>query len=90
MLWVSDFNSAQHSVGSAFMAIVYSDYLWTAQRNVTCSGRLFTPKRIREFATTQVRALSVSRGLSSAATFCCQLLANIGWLTVPRSGEIRS
>ncbi|KAK7262948.1 hypothetical protein RJT34_30530 [Clitoria ternatea] len=55
LLWVVPWNSLQHSVASAFLAVLYSDYMLTSQTEALyCSGKLYKPIDIRKFAISQV------------------------------------
>lgn len=52
---MSQWDPLQYSVGSAFLALVYSDYMLTSRtRNLYCDGKLYEPTDIRNFATMQV------------------------------------
>ncbi|KAH6760062.1 glycosyl hydrolase 9B7 [Perilla frutescens var. frutescens] len=54
LIWVSQWDTLQYSVGSAFLALVYSDYMHTTRtRNIYCDGKLYEPTDIRNFATMQ-------------------------------------
>ncbi|KAJ4702097.1 Endoglucanase [Melia azedarach] len=51
LIWVSQWNSLQHPVASAFLAALYSDYMLTSQTaELTCDGHSFKPKDLRAFA----------------------------------------
>ncbi|KAL1533313.1 cellulase [Salvia divinorum] len=55
LIWVSEWNALQHPVASAFLAVLYSDYMIAAQvSSLSCDGTTFTPVDLREFALTQV------------------------------------
>ncbi|XP_057794804.1 endoglucanase 2-like [Salvia miltiorrhiza] len=55
LIWVSEWNALQHPVASAFLAVVYSDYMHAAQAaSLSCDGSSFTAGDLREFAVTQV------------------------------------
>ncbi|KAJ0085834.1 hypothetical protein Patl1_09560 [Pistacia atlantica] len=54
LIWISQWNSLQHPVASAFLAALYSDYMLTSQTaELTCSGRSFKPSDLRDFARDQ-------------------------------------
>ncbi|KAK9164438.1 hypothetical protein Syun_005340 [Stephania yunnanensis] len=54
LVWISEWNSMQHPVASAFLASLYSDYMLTTQTaTLTCSGSSYSPADIRKFATSQ-------------------------------------
>jgi hypothetical protein len=55
LIWVVPWNSLQHSVASAFLAVLYSDYMLTSQtENLYCSGKMYKPIDLRKFAISQV------------------------------------
>ncbi|KAG8050444.1 hypothetical protein GUJ93_ZPchr0009g213 [Zizania palustris] len=54
LVWISPWNSLQHSTNAAFLAVVYSDYMLTSQTAaVQCSGKYYSPTDIRNFAISQ-------------------------------------
>ncbi|KAJ1421644.1 Six-hairpin glycosidase superfamily [Sesbania bispinosa] len=54
LIWVSEWNSLQHPVASAFLAALYSDYMLTSQTpKLKCDSDSFTPKDLRNFAKSQ-------------------------------------
>ncbi|XP_031283173.1 endoglucanase 10-like [Pistacia vera] len=54
LIWISQWNSLQHPVASAFLAALYSDYMLTSQTaELTCSGHSFKPSDLRDFARDQ-------------------------------------
>ncbi|KAL0360565.1 UNVERIFIED_CONTAM: Endoglucanase 10 [Sesamum radiatum] len=54
LIWVSEWNALQQSVSSAFLAVVYSDYMRTSRTpHISCSGSTFKPSDLRDFATSQ-------------------------------------
>nr|DAD47042.1 TPA_asm: hypothetical protein HUJ06_016979 [Nelumbo nucifera] len=54
LLWFSEWNSLLHPVASAFLAVIYSDYmLMTQTASITCGGEAFTPADLRNFAISQ-------------------------------------
>ncbi|KAI3451457.1 hypothetical protein Pfo_008122 [Paulownia fortunei] len=54
LIWVSQWNPLQYSVASAFLALVYSDYMLTSHtRNLYCDGELYEPMDLRNFAIMQ-------------------------------------
>lgn len=55
LIWIDQWNSLQHSVASAFLAVLYSDYMFTSQtQTLYCSGKLYKPIDLRKFAISQV------------------------------------
>lgn len=55
LIWVSEWNSLQHPVSSAFLASLYSDYMLTSRTaKFSCSGDSYTPADLRKFAKSQV------------------------------------
>lgn len=55
LIWVSEWNALQHPVASAFLAVLYSDYMLSSRTAAfSCSGRSFRPSDLRKFATSQV------------------------------------
>ncbi|VFR03594.1 unnamed protein product [Cuscuta campestris] len=54
LIWVSEWNALQHPVASAFLAVVYSDYMRTSRTTkLSCDGKDFTPYELRKFAMSQ-------------------------------------
>ncbi|KAK4778614.1 hypothetical protein SAY86_006142 [Trapa natans] len=54
LIWVSEWNSLQHPVASAFLATVYSDYMLTSRTaKISCSGESYKPSDLRKFAKSQ-------------------------------------
>ncbi|KAK4280928.1 hypothetical protein QN277_012480 [Acacia crassicarpa] len=54
LIWIVPFNSLQHAVASAFLAVVYSDYMVTSNtETLFCSGKLYNPGDLRNFAISQ-------------------------------------
>ncbi|XP_061341166.1 endoglucanase 2-like [Gastrolobium bilobum] len=54
LIWVVPWNSLQHSVASAFLAVLYSDYMLTSQtETLYCSGKLYKPVDLRKFSISQ-------------------------------------
>ncbi|XVF59759.1 hypothetical protein PTKIN_Ptkin07bG0301700 [Pterospermum kingtungense] len=54
LIWITEWNSLQHPVASAFLAILYSDYMLTSQtETLYCSGTSYKPDDLREFAISQ-------------------------------------
>ncbi|XP_057502607.1 endoglucanase 10-like [Actinidia eriantha] len=54
LIWVSEWNSLQHPVASAFLAVVYSDYLFTSRTSkISCNGDSYGPSDLRKFAISQ-------------------------------------
>ncbi|XP_058098807.1 endoglucanase 24-like [Magnolia sinica] len=54
LVWISQWNSLQHPVASAFLAVVYSDYMLSSRTaTLSCSGASYTPSDLRKFAISQ-------------------------------------
>ncbi|KAK8648924.1 hypothetical protein V6N13_129666 [Hibiscus sabdariffa] len=54
LIWISEWNSLQHPVASAFLAVLYSDYMLTSQTaKLTCGDHSFKPSDLRKFAKSQ-------------------------------------
>ncbi|XP_038716962.1 endoglucanase 10-like [Tripterygium wilfordii] len=54
LIWVSEWNSLQHPVASAFLAALYSDYMLTSQTSsISCDGETYKPSDLRKFAKSQ-------------------------------------
>ncbi|KAL6574450.1 hypothetical protein OROHE_001354 [Orobanche hederae] len=54
LIWVSEWNALQHPVASAFLALLFSDYMLTSRTaKISCGGNIFTPKDLRDFAISQ-------------------------------------
>ncbi|KAK7376082.1 hypothetical protein VNO78_34934 [Psophocarpus tetragonolobus] len=54
LIWVVPWSSLQHSVASAFLTVLYSDYMLTSQtETLYCSGKLYKPVDLRKFAISQ-------------------------------------
>ncbi|RDX91928.1 Endoglucanase 24, partial [Mucuna pruriens] len=54
LIWVVPWNSLQHSVASAFLAVLFSDYMLTSQtETLYCSGELYKAVDLRKFAISQ-------------------------------------
>ncbi|XP_043713191.1 endoglucanase 24 isoform X1 [Telopea speciosissima] len=54
LIWVSEWDSLQHPVASAFLAVLYSDYMLTSQTaTLNCNGHYFSPEDLRKFAMSQ-------------------------------------
>ncbi|KAK4479937.1 hypothetical protein RD792_012989 [Penstemon davidsonii] len=57
LIWVSEWNALQYTVGSTFLALLYSDYMLTSHtQSLYCDGELYEPNDIRDFAITQAGA----------------------------------
>ncbi|XP_031400022.1 endoglucanase 2-like isoform X2 [Punica granatum] len=55
LIWVTEWNSLLHPVASAFLTVLYSDYMLTSRTPVLyCSGKSYKPADLREFAISQV------------------------------------
>ncbi|KAG2692763.1 hypothetical protein I3843_08G065200 [Carya illinoinensis] len=54
LIWVSEWNSLQHPVASAFLAALYSDYMLTSRTaKLSCDKDSFSPADLRKFAKSQ-------------------------------------
>ncbi|XP_059460499.1 endoglucanase 10 [Corylus avellana] len=54
LVWVSQWNSLQHPVASAFLATLYSNYMLTSQTaKISCNGKSFSAADLRDFAKSQ-------------------------------------
>ncbi|XP_077231347.1 endoglucanase 24-like [Tasmannia lanceolata] len=54
MIWISQWNSLQHPVASAFLAVLFSDYMLSSRTaTFSCSGKSYTPSDLRKFAMSQ-------------------------------------
>ncbi|KAK2657018.1 hypothetical protein Ddye_010070 [Dipteronia dyeriana] len=55
LIWIAPWNCLQHSVASAFLALLYSDYMLTSgTETLYCSGKLYKPDDLRGFSISQV------------------------------------
>ncbi|XP_041992997.1 endoglucanase 10-like [Salvia splendens] len=54
LVWISQWNALQHPVASAFLAVIYSDYMLSSRvAKLSCNGRDFRPSDLRKFALSQ-------------------------------------
>lgn len=54
LIWVEEYNSIQHAVNSALLALIYSDYLFSAaSKGLSCSGQTFSSQDLRSFSMSQ-------------------------------------
>ncbi|KAI3750737.1 hypothetical protein L2E82_21510 [Cichorium intybus] len=54
LLWISDWNALQHPVASAFLAVIYSDYMLTSRtQKIHCDSNSFSAADLRKFAMSQ-------------------------------------
>ncbi|KAL0449749.1 UNVERIFIED_CONTAM: Endoglucanase 24 [Sesamum latifolium] len=54
LIWVGQWDALQYTVASAFLALVYSDYMLTSHtRNLYCDGELYEPMDLRNLAIMQ-------------------------------------
>ncbi|XP_040937980.1 endoglucanase 24-like [Gossypium hirsutum] len=66
LIWITEWNPLQHAVASAFLAVLYSDYMLTSQtETLYCSGNPYKPDDLRNFAISQV-----NRNLVAKETLC--------------------
>lgn len=54
LIWVTPWNSLQHAVGSAFLAVIFSDYMSASRETLNCYGNSYKPSDLRGFAISQV------------------------------------
>ncbi|XP_048335449.2 endoglucanase 2-like isoform X2 [Ziziphus jujuba] len=55
LIWVIQWSSLQHPVASAFLAVLYSDYMVNSKTPMLyCNGKTYKPEDLREFAVSQV------------------------------------
>ncbi|CAI9089668.1 OLC1v1024286C1 [Oldenlandia corymbosa var. corymbosa] len=51
LLWVSQWNPLQYSLASAFLSVLYSDYMfWSDTSTLYCDGNNYEPMDLRNFA----------------------------------------
>ncbi|KAK2974581.1 hypothetical protein RJ640_016922 [Escallonia rubra] len=54
LIWVSEWNALQYPMASAFLALVYSDYMLSSQTSTLyCNGKLYNRMDLRNFAILQ-------------------------------------
>ncbi|WCJ25030.1 glycosyl hydrolase 9B7 [Euphorbia peplus] len=54
LIWVEKWNALQYSVASAFLALVFSDYMLSSDTpSLYCTGELYSPSHLRTFAVSQ-------------------------------------
>ncbi|KAL6504746.1 hypothetical protein OROHE_023504 [Orobanche hederae] len=54
LVWISQWNALQHPVASAFLAVIYSDYMLSSRTaRLSCNGKNFRPSDLRNFAISQ-------------------------------------
>ncbi|GAA0185464.1 hypothetical protein LIER_32752 [Lithospermum erythrorhizon] len=55
LIWVTEWDTNQYAMASAFLAVIYSDYMFNSQTpTIYCSGKLYEPMDLREFAISQL------------------------------------
>lgn len=55
LVWISEWNALQHPVASAFLAVIYSDYMITSRnQKIQCDAKSFSALDLRKFALSQV------------------------------------
>lgn len=55
LIWVVQWNSLLHPIASAFLAVLYSDYMLTSQTEMLyCNEKSYKPEDLRKFAISQV------------------------------------
>ncbi|KAH7430878.1 hypothetical protein KP509_08G018500 [Ceratopteris richardii] len=57
LIWVIQWNPIQHAVNAALLALIYSDYLFTSNTKLKCSGEVYSPEDLRSFAISQANYL---------------------------------
>lgn len=64
LIWVSEWNALQQPVASAFLAVIYSDYMLSSRTaQISCSGSSFKPADLRKFAMSQVCVCTLCEAL---------------------------
>lgn len=54
LIWISEWNALMHPVASAFLAVLYSDYMLSSQTaKIKCNGDSYKPSDLRKFAISQ-------------------------------------
>lgn len=54
LIWVSEWNSLQHPVASAFLVTLFSNYMLTSQTaKLSCNGKSFSAADLQDFAKSQ-------------------------------------
>ncbi|PRQ47429.1 putative cellulase [Rosa chinensis] len=54
LIWVEEWNCLQHAMSSAFLAVLYSDYMVTSQTEMLyCDGKIYKPEDLRSFSISQ-------------------------------------
>jgi len=54
LIWVNEWDSLQYAIGSAFLGMLFSDYMFTSNTPyLYCNGKLYEPMDLREFAVSQ-------------------------------------
>ncbi|GJY10491.1 endoglucanase 24-like protein [Tanacetum coccineum] len=54
LIWVNEWDTLQYSIATSFLAVVFSDYMFTSNTPyIYCNGKLFEPINLREFAISQ-------------------------------------
>ncbi|KAJ8538281.1 hypothetical protein K7X08_014821 [Anisodus acutangulus] len=54
LIWISEWNALKHPVASAFLAVLYSDYMLTSRSaKITCNGDSYAASDLRKFAISQ-------------------------------------
>ncbi|XP_065851287.1 endoglucanase 24-like [Euphorbia lathyris] len=54
LIWVEKWNALQYSMASAFLALVFSDYMVSSHTSsLYCTGKLYSPEQLRSFAISQ-------------------------------------
>ncbi|XP_074376812.1 endoglucanase 10-like [Apium graveolens] len=58
MLWVDEWNALQYSIATAFLVVIYSDYMHTSKTpTLYCSGKLYNATDLRNFSISQAEYL---------------------------------
>ncbi|XP_071707789.1 endoglucanase 24-like [Rutidosis leptorrhynchoides] len=54
LIWVNEWDTLQYAIGTAFLAVVLSDYMFTSKTPyLYCNGKLYEPMDVRDFAISQ-------------------------------------
>ncbi|GKC66564.1 endoglucanase 2-like protein [Tanacetum coccineum] len=71
LIWVNEWDTLQYSIATSFLAVVFSDYMFTSNTPyIYCNGKLFEPINLREFAISQPLSLKFENFLKAIACVC--------------------
>lgn len=55
LIWVTEWDTLQYSIATAFLAVVFSNYMFTSKTPyLYCNGKLYESMDLREVAISQV------------------------------------